>query len=126
MSPRPRQVGSNWTFSLGIFPFRYQYQDSPHCFSPEEFSLWIVDKLDKQSVFDQRIRLDYHWRPQSELCPFCTYNFSVYAKVETLQSDNFYIFNKVNNLYSEVSSSDIIVELLTNEKRPNRTAANRK
>ncbi|TRY79666.1 hypothetical protein TCAL_07304 [Tigriopus californicus] len=57
--------------------------------SPQEFVAFLIDNLS-----GRRLEPDPHWIPQSTLCPFCLFNFTVYAKMETLQEDTAYFILK--------------------------------
>ena len=58
--------------------------------SPDEFVHYVADTLKEERNIDQ------HWKHQHFFCPFCSLNFTVYAKVEEMQEDSAYFWLKSN------------------------------
>ena len=50
--------------------------------------------------------VDKHWRPQWTMCPYCSLNFVVYAKMETLTEDVDY-FTSLANISSRILVNDL-------------------
>lgn len=57
--------------------------------SPQEFVTFLIENLR-----DGVLEADVHWLPQGTLCPFCAFNFTVYAKMENLWEDTAYFMLK--------------------------------
>ena len=63
----------------------------PGLASPAEFLQHVRDDLARGAQ-----GVDQHWRPQHLSCPFCSLEFTVYARMEDLDQDSLYFFTKAN------------------------------
>eukprot|EP00095_Tigriopus_kingsejongensis_P011975 maker-scaffold906_size82779-snap-gene-0.13 protein:Tk11975 transcript:maker-scaffold906_size82779-snap-gene-0.13-mRNA-1 annotation:"1 transposase" len=81
---RPKKPNFDQTYE---FP-----EDDPYFPSPIEFLYFVAEDFKKVVKED----IDYHWRPQHGSCPFCRFNFTMYAKMENLQEDTAYLLQKAN------------------------------
>ena len=61
--------------------------------SPKTFIKYV---LDENKIHQDVFKVNEHWRPQAYTCPFCSFNYTVYGKFESLHEDSAYILQKTN------------------------------
>ena len=59
--------------------------------TPNEFIAYVLSEGNKFIGI-----MDEHWQPQVALCPFCSFDYKVYGKFDTLEEDTAYILHKAN------------------------------